>query len=52
MGRIKDYYIDLINLQSENKEQQEAEIRRNTKRKSKTYKLWNLTITITINKTS
>lgn len=46
MGRVKDYYIDLIN-------QQEAELKESKpKRKSKTYKLWNLTITLTINKTS
>jgi hypothetical protein len=42
MARIKDYYIDLINLQQEN------EVKKSKpKRKSKTYKLWNLTITIT-----
>ena len=47
MGRVKDYYIDLINIQ------QEAEVKESKpKRKSKTYKLWNLTITLTINKTS
>jgi hypothetical protein len=42
MARIKDYYIDLINLQQENEVKESK-----PKRKSKTYKLWNLTITIT-----